>query len=175
MKKLLLAFFLLASCSSSDEPNNQSAGASQPGNSSAKADDPRSGKAPIASLTGLYEGGEGKPKNQMCVVEGKGGEQRFGLIVWGSNLHSCMGSGTVTREGDRLRLSMAGDSACTIEATVSGNQVRLPASVPQGCAYYCGQRASLTGAILEQSGTTEEAAMQAKDLVGESLCAGEAG
>jgi hypothetical protein len=111
----------------------------------------------------------------MCIVDGKGDEQRFGLVVWGGNLHSCSGSGTVTRDGSSLRLAMAGDSACSIDATISGTTIKLPASVPAGCSYYCGARATLGGAELTQKGTTRSAAMEAKDLVGESLCAGEAG
>jgi hypothetical protein len=68
---------------------------------------------------------------------------------------------------------MAGDSACAIEASISGKTIKLPTAVPQGCAYYCGQRATLGGAELTQQGTTEQSAMKAKDLVGEPLCAGE--
>lgn len=173
MKKLLLACVLLASCSSSEERKRQSGGgggAPSAAQEQPAADAPSSG--PIASLIGLYEGG-GEPKNQMCVVKGKGGEQRFGLIVWGGNQHSCMGSGTITRSGDRLRLAMSGDSACTIEANITGKTIKLPAAVPEGCAYYCGARASLGGASLTQQATSESAAMRAKDIVGEPLCSGE--
>lgn len=175
MKKLCLLSLLLASCSSPEEANQQSAGPAAPVQARGKASGQPPEQPRIASLIGLYEGGEGERRNQMCVVEGQGGEQRFGLIVWGSNQHSCMGSGTIKREGNRLRLAMAGDSACTIEAEVAGNSIRLPATVPQGCAYYCGERASLGGAELVQRGTSEQAAMRAKDIVGESLCAGERG
>lgn len=176
MKKLLFASLLLASCSGSDEPEpkvegNSAAPAVQ---TKAQSERPETPTA-LATLTGLYEGGGREPRHQMCVVKGQGGEQRFGLIVWGSNQHSCSGSGTVTRNGDRLRLAMAGDSACTIEASISGKTIKLPDTVPQGCAYYCGQRASLRGAELTQQDTTEQSAMRAKDLVGEPLCAGEGG
>jgi hypothetical protein len=132
------------------------------------------GSGPITTLVGLYEGGSSQLPNQMCVVE-KGKEQRFGLIVWGTGDHNCAGSGTVTRSGDTLRLAMAGDSQCTIEATISGATVKLPQAVPEGCAYYCGKRATLGGAELTQRGKTEKSAMQATDLVGDPLCAGEAG
>jgi hypothetical protein len=111
----------------------------------------------------------------MCVVGGKGGAQRFGLIVWAPAQHSCAGSGTLRREGDRLKLTMAGDSECTIEATISGKTVKLPSSVPPGCRYYCGEQATLGGAELTQTGTTRAAAMSAKDIVGDPLCGGEAG
>ena len=175
MKKLLPALIVLASCSSSGDGNDQA----KTGNAQASASSTAQGSesrqpSRIGALTGLYEGG-GQPRNQMCVVEGKGGEERFGLIVWGGYQQSCMGSGTITRSGGRIRLAMAGDSACTIEATISGKTVKLPSSVPQGCSYYCGSRASLGGAELIQQATTKEAAMRAKDIVGEPLCSGEGG
>ena len=174
MKKLFLSVLLLASCSpSSDDADRQGGGGRAKAPEPSAAPGPRGSTSELAALAGLYEGGEGAQRHQMCVVERRAGEQRFGLIVWGENQHSCMGSGTISREGDRVRLAMAGDSACTIEATVSGNSIRLPTAVPQGCAYYCGQRASLGGALLTQQGTSEEAAMRAKDLVGEPLCSGE--
>jgi hypothetical protein len=176
MKKLLVAALLLASCSGSDDPEQKVGGnsAAPAAQTTAQSGSPGAPEA-LGTLTGLYEGGGREPRHQMCLVKGQGGEQRFGLIVWGGNQHSCSGSGTVTRSGDKVRLAMAGDSACTIEASISGKTIKLPETVPQGCAYYCGQRATLGGAELTQQGTTEQSAMQAKDLVGEPLCAGEGG
>ena len=172
MKTLPFLLLLLAACSSEErEPRQQTGGKmTAPAARSAPQAERQRDEGSIGSLVGLYESGRGERRNQMCVVKGKGGDQRFGLIVWGDNQHSCMGSGTVSREGDRLRLALAGDSACTIEATVSGKSVKLPGRVPQGCAYYCGARASLGGAELRQAGTTEDAAMRAKDIVGDPLC-----
>ena len=175
MWKILVAVTVLASCSSGEEQRqgsgNQSAAAEQPA--------PKAGAAPakrrLTRLAGLYEGGKGDPKHQMCILDERGGKQSFGLVVWGSNMHSCAGTGTATREGDVLKLSMAGDSACTIEATISGTTVTMPQAVPQGCSYYCGAQAKLSGAALTQVGTTEADAMKAKDLVGEPLCEAESG
>ena len=173
MKKLLLAALLLASCSSQEDNER---GGEDGARAASNASQASAGASPgrIGTLAGLYEGG-GSPRNQMCVVEGEGGEERFGLIVWGSNQHSCMGSGTIARSGDRVRLAMAGDSACTIEASISGKTIKFPSPVPEGCSYYCGTRASLGGAELTQASTTKEAAMRAKDIVGEPLCSGEGG
>jgi hypothetical protein len=166
MKKLLIPLLLVASCS----PQGEEKG----GNAAAPAGPAQQPTKPprLATLIGLYEGGSSS-RNQMCVVEGKGGEARFGLVVWGGNLHSCSGAGTLERVGDKLRLAMAGDSACTIEATISGKTIRLTDQAPEGCAYYCGARAKLGGAELTQAGTTEADAMKAKDLVGDPLCATE--
>jgi hypothetical protein len=168
MKKLLIPLLFLGACSQQGEGGNAAAPGQQ---AKSRPDQP----AALGTLIGLYEGGAGSSKNQMCVVEGKGGEARFGLVVWGGNMHSCSGAGTLAREGDKLRFAMAGDSECSFEATVSGKTIRLPERTPEGCAYYCGARANLGGAELTQSGTTEADAMRAKDLVGDPLCATEGG
>jgi len=158
MRILAIALLVLAGCSK---------GGGESGNEAAPAASP---EGPGLTLTGLYEGEGAGPTNQMCIIE-KGGAHHFGLVVWGGALHSCSGTGTATREGGRLRLSMAGDAACTIDATVAGGTITLPAAIPDGCADYCGTRASLANARFTQKGTTERDAARAKDLVGESLCA----
>ena len=162
MKRLLIAFLLLAGCEQNQTLGNQSSSAPEP------VDKP--GQPPrLETLTGLYEGGGPGRRNQLCVLD-----DRFGLVIWGSNNHSCSGSGTVTRVGgDRLRFAMAGDSECTIEATISAKTVTFPADTPEGCAYYCGAQAGLNGASLRQQGTSPADAAKAKDLVGEPLCSGE--
>jgi hypothetical protein len=127
--------------------------------------------APTGALTGLYEG-QGDPKSQMCVLDGKA-RPEFALVVWGGNNHSCSGSGTIAREGNRLRLKMNGDSPCTVEARLSGSTIEFESEQPAGCAYYCGARARLAGAHLTRTGATRVDAMKAKDLVGEPLCSAE--
>jgi hypothetical protein len=168
MRIVILSLIALTACSADGEGQPGGGGnASAAAPAAAPADSPAPGR--IATLAGLYEGGTGEQKHQMCIVGGKEGE-RFGLVVWGSNLNSCSGSGSVSRSGDRLRLVMAGDSACTIEASISGNTVKLPAETPSGCAYYCGANASLAGAELKQVGTSQSDAMKANDIVGDPLC-----
>ena len=163
MRKLLFTMVFLAGCGQPPEAGNDSAAASSTAGTASTA-------ARLTRLTGLYEGGNGQQPNQLCIIEGQ--QARFGLVVWGSNLHSCSGSGTAVREGEKLSLRMAGDETCTIEASISGTTIVLPDSVPDGCAYYCGQRASLERASFTQKGTTVEDARKAKDLVGDPLCTG---
>ena len=169
MKKILVALTLFGACSPQVEDNQQApSGGAAPTKTAATQTKAAPGR--IATLAGLYEGGAGNQKHQMCVVEGSGGGQRFGLVVWGANMHSCAGSGTVSRSGDVLKLAMAGDSACTIVAAINGKTVKLPQQVPSGCSYYCGAQAKLGGAELTQVGTGKDDAMKARDLVGEPLC-----
>ena len=165
MKKLLIALLIIAGCSGGDEQGDGNA-AAPAGRSTPTAGRP----GEIAHLMGLYEGGDVGRKNQLCIVENAGETPRFGLVVWGANLNSCSGSGTAVREGDRLRLKMAGDETCTIDARISGGSVILPNSVPDGCAYYCGAQARLTAVRLDKVGGAREDAAKAKDLVGDPLC-----
>jgi hypothetical protein len=179
LSRLLLVTALLSGCSGGEDQNQQRGAASAREQGTAEASDYWPGRAPpagaSASLVGLYEGGSETQPNRLCIVPQPEG-MRFGLVVWGSNMHSCSGVGSATREGDTLRLAMAGDETCTIEARMSGTTVTLPAAVPDGCAYYCGARASMTGATFAQKGNTIAAAAEARDLVGETLCgAGSAG
>lgn len=168
MKRLLIALLFASACQSQPEdPDGNEAG---PSANRASTQPSRPGAA-ITTLTGLYEGpGQAGRTSQMCMVDPAGETARFGLVVWGANDHSCSGSGTATRSGERLQLKMTGDEACTIEARIEGSAVVLPDRVPEGCAYYCGARARLSGARLTQVGTGRDHAAKAKDLVGDALC-----
>lgn len=159
MKKLAILMLLLVGCSGGKEPDGEAQSGEQGGSSTA------------TSLTGLYEGGAADPRNRMCIVEGEGGDARFGLVVWGGGMHSCSGTGTAARRGDVLALQMAGDESCTIEAKMNGGTVTLPATLPEGCAYYCGARASFANVRFARVGTTVADAGKARDLVGDPLCA----
>lgn len=159
MKKLLIAFAFLAGCGSQDEPGrNDSSGTVEPAS------------AESGALTGLFEGRKGEAVDQLCMVGSGPDSASFGLVVWGSNLHSCSGEGEATRQGDRLTLAMAGDSTCRIEAKIAGGTITLPATFAEGCSYYCGARASLANATLTRTGNTAEDAAKARDLAGDRLC-----
>ncbi|QAY79111.1 hypothetical protein [Sphingosinicella sp. BN140058] len=168
MKKSLLLLALVAGCGGADQDGNTqaAANASAPQTESAAAGAAEAGST---ALTGLFESNTGDQKNQLCMVE-KGSSTQFGLIVWGSDMHSCAGAGTAVRKGDQLSLTMTGDSSCTIAATMEGGRITLPASLPQGCAYYCGARASMTGISFTRTGTSAADASRAKDLAGDPLC-----
>jgi len=163
MKKTLFLLFLLAACGRGDPAaNDQSA----PAGPSAGRSEPRAAAPAKSALAGLYEGGSGGQKNQMCIVE-KGGEAQFGLLVWGGAQSSCMGAGRAVRQGDRLTLTMTGDETCTIEASLKDGTVTLPAKLSLGCAYYCGARATFQAARFTRSG---DDVSKATDIAGDPLC-----
>ena len=140
---------------------------------SAPAAAPVPGASPT-DLTGLYEKKSGETANQLCMIAKGTDKARFGMVVWGANLHSCSGAGEAVRRGDTLTLAMDGDSACRIEARMSSDgTITLASPTPEGCSYYCGARARLDGASFSRDGATREDALKAKDLAGDSLCAGE--
>ena len=122
-----------------------------------------------ANLTGLYES-RSQPPSQLCIVDRGSGNARFGLVVHGGGEASCSGAGSAVRRGDMLSLSMAGDEECTVEARIADGEVAFPASVPEGCAYYCGAGVTLAGAELVKTGGEASDAMRARDLVGDPLC-----
>lgn len=161
MRQVLMALVLVAGCGAGADQGNDSAD----GGVAADA-------VQTAGLTGLYEGGAPLRPNQMCVIDRGTGSASFGLVVWGEDMNSCAGSGEAVRQGDTLRLTMAGDESCAIEARMEGGTVTLPQALPQGCAYYCGAEATLGGASFARKGGSVEDAMKAKDLVGEPLCSG---
>lgn len=167
MRKLLILLVVALSACGTGEDDSRNAAGPDAAAGNAVADAVRT-----AGLTGLYEGGQAGTPSQLCIVDRGSGDARFGLVVWGANTHSCSGTGSATQEGEVLRLAMAGDESCTIEARIQGGTITLPAEVAPGCAYYCGARASLGGASFKLRGGTPQDAMKAKDLVGEPLCEG---
>ena len=122
------------------------------------------------NLTGLYEArGEGRQGSAICMIAREPENASFGLVI-ATPSGSCSGSGEASRTGERLRLTMAGEGDCAIDAQVEGTEVSFPAAVPGGCAYYCGPGASLAGERFEKSGGTIAEAMRATDLAGDPLC-----
>ena len=169
MKKLLLLPLILVGCGTpGPREGNESATASTAAPPQATASEPATPAAAASGLTGLYEGARTAQTDQLCMVaNGGANEGRFGLVVWGADLHSCSGSGRAVRNGDRLTLTMSGDSRCEITAVMKGDTIAMPAAVPEGCAYYCGARARFAERTLTRAG---DDALKARDLVGDPLC-----
>ena len=170
---LLLPSLLLGACRAQEGMSNNAAGSTPGGAAPGASSGPQTPAAPVqtATLTGLYESGAAPQRSQMCMIEA-GGSGRFGLVAWSGPGESCSGSGTATRSGNTLRLTMEGDERCTIEARVEGTRVTFPAALPAGCSYYCSRGGRLAGATFDKTGGTEADAARAQDLIGDRLCEG---
>ena len=167
MKKThLILLLLLAACGRGDPAaeNRAAPAPDAPEASKSGLGEPAGSKQ--TRLAGLYQGGSGAQKNQMCIVE-KGGGAQFGMLVWGGSLSSCSGAGRAVRNGERLTLTMTGDETCTIDATLRDGVVTLPSKLPLGCAYYCGAKASFAGASFTRAGPDVK---KATDIAGDPLC-----
>ena len=128
---------------------------------------------PGASLTGLYESGNGPRRDQLCMIEREGRTPTFGFVSWGAGDKSCGGKGIVRRQNGQLRLLLDGDESCAIEARMDGDRITLAAPASAECArYYCGEGAAIPDTPFIRSGGTEEDARRAVDLVGDPLCGG---
>ena len=170
MNKSLVALALVAGCGASGDQNAAApAPATTAQTKSAPADSSPVRASAGESFGGLWQGGDTRRPNQLCVVK-RGDTPQFGLVVWGANMRSCSGAGTLRREGDRVTLTMTGDSACSVPARVEGRRLVLGGGLPAGCSYYCGAGAKLEGAAFTQVGTTAADAAKAKDLAGDPLC-----
>ena len=165
---LLAGLLLLTACGGGGEDGNQAKAEGKSGGGGAAKASAAIGAS--ETLTGLYESKSGGLSSQLCILDRGEKGARFGLNLWGANMHSCSGAGTVTREGAKVTLTMSGDRSCTVEAKIEGNAIRLPDKVPEGCSYYCGARAQMTGISLARTGSTEADALKARDLVDEPLC-----
>jgi hypothetical protein len=133
-----------------------------------------------AGFTGLYEssaqagaaGGQAGG-DRLCLV-GAQDDARVAFVTLGGALEggraACSGLGTARREGDALVLTLAGDGDCSFSAAMENGRIAFPAEVPEGCAYYCSEEASLAGRQFALAEAGRAAARRARDLVGDPLC-----
>lgn len=170
MHKSLAALLLLVGCGGADSPANNAAAPAAGATPTAPQGGEAGAAAPApASLVGLYEGGQPGRPNQLCIVE-KGGKTQFGVVAWGA-VNSCSGAGEVERSGTALTLRMTGDSACTVQAEITGGGIVFRSASGAGCAtYYCGHGARFEGAAFSRKGSTAADARKATDIAGDPLC-----
>ena len=158
MKRLFLPLIaLLAACGSGDRTDGG-------GRDSVR-------RVQLADLTGLYEApDQGGQRARMCMISEPRGGASFAIVIQEPDGRSCGGAGKAVRTAGLLRLTMAGEGDCVIDARIAGGQLVLPRTLPRGCAYYCAAGATLAGAVFEKTGGTREDARRAADLAGDPLC-----
>lgn len=118
-------------------------------------------------LTGLYA----RDTDRVCVVQ-KGDSYRIGAFVdYGEGL-SCTGTGTVTRSGETLAVTLTGKggATCSFDARFDGDHIRFPATVPPECAKFCGPRASFAALDAERLSGSAAEARALRSAEGKRLC-----
>jgi hypothetical protein len=105
--------------------------------------------------------------DRACVVDGEGGVQRIGIVSDYGEGQGCSGSGEVSRQNERLRVTIG---ACRFAARFEGDRIEFPGELPPACDTLCRGRASLAGfAVERQSESASEAAML-RGRGGRKLC-----
>lgn len=114
-------------------------------------------------LTGLYA----RDTDRLCIT-GTLSDYRIGAYVDYGDGIACNASGSVARDGQRLRVDFGED--CRFDARFDGERVTFPARVPAGCRAKCNKRASLAALEVQRlSGSRAEAAAM-RNGKGEQPC-----
>ncbi len=104
-----------------------------------------------ASIVGAWA----RDNDRVCVVTGRGGRERIGIVLDYGQGNGCVAAGSVRRSGDRLAVDLG---ACRIDARFDGERIDFPAEVDEACARSCRGNASLAALAVERvSGSAAEA------------------
>jgi hypothetical protein len=114
-------------------------------------------------ITGLYA----RDTDRICIVPARAG-YRVGAYVDYSDGIGCSGSGTVSRSGERLQVTLG--EGCSFEAGFDGERIRFPGNLPEGCARLCSGRASLAGLDVGRISESAAEGSAMRDAGGRRLC-----
>lgn len=117
--------------------------------------------AETSSPVGVFERIHDLGRDAMCVVPDGNGKWRFAVTAAFGTKLSCTASGTMSREGDALRMRFAGADGCDALVHEEEDELRLPGRLPSQCARLCPERASLSGLRLPRASWSAD---DAKDL-----------
>lgn len=154
MKLWVVAALMLAGCSPSAAPGDESATLEQAAIARGVVRDPAA-----ATPEGLYA----REGDRLCIAG-----DRIGMFVdYGDDI-GCSGRGTFTRDGEALRIDL-GDG-CAFEAAFDGDHIRLPGALPATCKRLCTRRASLAGFEVNRLSESGSEAAALRDPKGRQLC-----
>jgi hypothetical protein len=162
MKSVVLSGLLLCGCGQGGvaEPTSDGARLEAAAVAAGLVPDPRG-----VSIVGAWA----RDNDRLCIVPGKDGAERIGVLTDYGAGNGCVGSGAVRRSGDRLAIDLG---ACRIEGRVEGERIFFSAEVPEACERVCRGNATLAAFSVERvSGSAAEAATL-RAPSGRSLCAG---
>ena len=177
MKRALFALALLAACSDDTVPANDGEAAVEGNadNSVGNALDEAAvdvglipGESKIA-FEGSFERRSDLGTDRFCAVA-DGDDYRIGLLsVYGAD-SQCEARGTASRDGENVTIALDGKEECRFIAHFDGIELAFPGVLPDGCATYCSDRASMSGLsyYFVDQGKTAAAAQRGRKL--ERLC-----
>jgi hypothetical protein len=157
---MLLASFALSACS------EQRSAAPQPGD---RLEAAAQAAGLIADPNGSLVGAWARETDRVCIVPGADGATRIGALVDYAEGQSCAASGTLEREGERVRVTF---NECRFDARFDGERLTFPADLPAACAKACQGRASLAALAVERQGASVSEATTFRTRDGTLLCAG---
>ncbi len=165
----LLAVLMLAACNRSDPK----APAATPTPQGLEAAAIQAGVIPDPAntdITGLYA----RESDRICIVP-TATAYRIGVFVNYDEQQNCGGSGTVTRVGETLHITLGrgGDAAdCSFDARFEGDRIVFPARVPDACQKVCTGRSSVAALDVNRLSESVSEASTLRDAKGRLLCAG---
>lgn len=120
-----------------------------------------------SDLTGLYA----RDTDRVCVVRDRDSYRIGAFVDYGDGL-SCTGTGTVSRAGEALSVTLTGKNGvtCSFDARFDGAHIRFPATVPPECAKFCGPRASFAALSVERLSESAAEARALRSAEGKRLC-----
>jgi hypothetical protein len=114
------------------------------------------------TLTGIWA----SEADRMCIVPA-GADMRLGVSVDYGEGQACAGSGSLRRDGDRLRVEL---TDCRFDASFDGERIMFPAELPQACQRLCTGRASLSALRVERLSESASEAATLRGTGGQPLC-----
>ncbi|MEG3178481.1 hypothetical protein U1872_19755 [Sphingomonas sp. RB3P16] len=117
-------------------------------------------------ITGLYA----TESDRVCIVP-SATAYRIGVFVDYDEQQQCGGSGTVSRDGETLHVTLGGESAgCSFDARFDGDHIIFPARVPDRCQTLCVGRASVAALDAVRLSESVSEASTLRDAKGRLLC-----
>lgn len=172
MRRRLAAVLLLAGCGADADPPPEPTTTSTTTSEALDRAAIASGQLPdpAAPTAGSYFADTDIGADRVCLVSGGEGEpMRIGLSVSYGTGGVCVGRGTATGTGRRLKVRL-GD-ACAFTGSVEAEGFAIPGSLPTGCQALCNGRASLAGVTVPKGSDSEAEALALVDPSGAPLCA----
>lgn len=117
-------------------------------------------------ITGLYA----TENDRVCIVP-TATAYRIGVFVDYDEQQNCGGSGTVTRVGETLHVTLGGEDGCSFDARFDGDRIVFPARVPDRCQKVCVGRASIAALDATRLSESVSEASTPRDAKGRLLCA----